>query len=133
MPIERVASHERVLSSDERERATRFHFERDRSRFIVGRGMLRMILSSYLKIDPGHLNFIYSPKGKPMLTGLRGDRTPFFNLSHSSDLILFALTRACAVGIDVEWSHLMEDYENIASHFFSRREVTELKKRIAVQ
>jgi 4'-phosphopantetheinyl transferase len=125
-PVERISSLEQTLSPDERDRAMRFHFDRDRNRFIAGRGMLRAILSSYLKIDPPHLHFAYSSRGKPILTGFPGRCTLHFNVAHSNDLILIALTRVCAVGVDVEWIHSVRDTENIASHFFSPREVVEL-------
>ncbi len=125
-PVGRICSLEQTLSPDERDRAMRFHFERDRNRFIVGRGMLRAILSSYLTIDPGKLHFVYSSRGKPFLTGLPGRCTIHFNLAHSNDLILIALTQFCAVGVDVEWVHSVRDTEKIASHFFSSREVVEL-------
>lgn len=126
-PIERLSSLEQTLSSDERDRAMRFHFERDRNRFIAGRATLRAILSSYLKIDAAQLRFIYGPQGKPMLTGLPRRRALYFNLAHSNQLILFAVTQVCpVVGVDVEWLPSMQDVENIANNFFSPREVAEL-------
>lgn len=125
-PIERISALERTLSSDERNRAMQFHAERDRNRFTVGRGVLRAILSSYLDINPAQLHFVYGPRGKPMLTGLPGRSALHFNVTHSNELILFALTRACAVGIDVEWLELIRDTEDISSHFFSPREVAKL-------
>lgn len=123
---ERISSLEQTLSPDEQDRAMRFHFEGDRNRFIAGRGTLRAILSSYLEIEPARLHFVYNSRGKPALTGLPGRCALHFNLAHSNDLILIALTRVCAVGIDVEWVHSIRDAENIASHFFSPREVVEL-------
>src|SRR5712671_3537415 len=56
-----------TLAQDECNRAARFHFERDRNRFIAGRGALRSILGDYLQIDPGKLKFAYGPRGKPCL------------------------------------------------------------------
>ncbi|NJL37343.1 MAG: hypothetical protein HC899_11795 [Leptolyngbyaceae cyanobacterium SM1_4_3] len=46
-----------TLSDDERDRANRFHFETDQTRFIVARGLLRNILSRYLNLDAKHFNF----------------------------------------------------------------------------
>ena len=38
---------QQILSDDERLRAERFHFDRDRMRFIVSLGMLRSIIGDY--------------------------------------------------------------------------------------
>src|SRR6202044_1820438 len=56
-----------VLSSDELARAERFHFSRDRQRFVAGRALLRTILAGYLRTDAHGLTFSYSKKEKPSL------------------------------------------------------------------
>src|SRR5207245_1715236 len=89
-----------LLSRDEWIRAERFHFERDRARFICGRGLLRTILGRYLNTDPRDLTFVEGPYGKPELTGIPSSLR--FNLSHSDDLMLLAVTHARAVGVDLE-------------------------------
>src|ERR1043165_130907 len=48
-----------LLSDSERKRADRFHFDRDYNRFIVRHGWLRMILGSYLNIEPARVAFTY--------------------------------------------------------------------------
>src|SRR6185503_6129431 len=58
-----------LLSPAESIRAGRFHFERDRARFICGRSLLRTILGRYLATDPCELRFMEGPHGKPELTG----------------------------------------------------------------
>ena len=50
-----------LLSADERERAGRFVFDRDRDRYVVGRGSLRMLLGRYLKTPPAQLRFTFGP------------------------------------------------------------------------
>src|SRR5689334_9807148 len=57
-----------TLSPDELERAARFHFDKDRRHFVSGRGILRTILGSYLKVAPHSLRFSYTTYGKPFLT-----------------------------------------------------------------
>jgi 4'-phosphopantetheinyl transferase len=115
---DRVAALEPILSPDERDRAMRFHFEPDRNRFIVGRGTLRKIIGSYVNVDPAQLHFSYSKKGKPELTGLAPAQTLQFNLAHSNQLMLVALTRIGIVGIDVEWMPRTVDIESVAHQFF---------------
>jgi 4'-phosphopantetheinyl transferase len=121
-PVDRISNLERTLSPDERARATRFHFDRDRNRFIVGRGLLRTIVGSYLDADPAQLRFAYSPRGKPHLTGASRPPKLNFNIAHSNDLILIALTRVDTIGIDVEWIDYALDFENIAGYFFTAHE-----------
>ncbi|HTV43472.1 MAG TPA: 4'-phosphopantetheinyl transferase superfamily protein [Candidatus Sulfotelmatobacter sp.] len=123
---ERVSAFKETLAPDELERAARFHFEIDRNRFIAGRGILREILGSYLGIRPERLQFDYSPHGKPTLKASSTRPPLHFNLGHSVDLILIAVTRACPLGIDVEWVRPIPDLENIATRYFSTREAAEL-------
>lgn len=93
-----ISALERTLAPAECAKADRFHFERDRNRYILAHGALRTILGQYLKIAPGELAFGCRPEGKPELENgaLR------FNLSSSQDLVLCAISRAGPVGVDVE-------------------------------
>src|SRR5688500_7369657 len=57
----------RSLASEERDWAERFHFQADRDRFIVARGLLRAILGRYLACDPDQVPIAYSAYGKPLI------------------------------------------------------------------
>jgi len=107
------------LNEDERLRAERFHFERDRKRFIVGRGVLRTILGRYLHIEPNRVRFSYDLNGKPCLAKTPGDNTLRFNLAHSNELALYAFTRGREIGIDIEYLRTMLDAGQISERFFS--------------
>src|SRR5574337_1628623 len=61
------ASMERVLSEEERKRAARFHFERDRQSWIIAHGILRMLLARYLQLEPQQVRFVANEYGKPAL------------------------------------------------------------------
>ncbi len=114
-----------TLSPDERARADRFRFDRDRARFVAGRAALRMILGRYLRREPAALRFGYGPQGKPFLADAPGADLRF-NLSHSYGLALYAVARGRDVGIDVE--KIDPRLENgIAEQFFSPREVAALR------
>lgn len=121
---EEVEALRASLSADERRRADRFHFERDRRHFTVGRGVLRDVLSRYLGGPPAALGFSLGEFGKPALSGDDGGLR--FNLSHSHGLALCAVTRGREVGVDVE--HLRDDFAgvDIAERFFSPAEVAAL-------
>src|SRR5256885_7446764 len=89
-----------LLSRDEQERMARFRFETDRDNFSFCRGMLRILLGSYLGTPPAELSFAYSAHGKPSLAV--SSRHLEFNVSHSHGIVLFAFTREGRVGVDVE-------------------------------
>jgi 4'-phosphopantetheinyl transferase len=113
------------LSPDEHERADRFHFERDRRRFIRARGVLRRLLAGYLDAEARDLTFSYGSHGKPALSGrFAGALT--FNVSHSHELALIAVGGGVEMGVDVEAVRAMDDAEHIASRFFSPREAAQL-------
>ena len=123
-----VQAFRRLLSIDEMVKAERFYFEKDRSHFIVARGLLRTILGRYLRIYPGRLRFFYKLHGKPALLGERGGKIYSFNLSHSHGLLLLAITRSREVGVDIERIHseLGGQGQEIAERFFSPNEVAKL-------
>lgn len=112
----------KCLSGAERLRASRFVFERDRRRFIVGRAQLRHLLASRLGVRPDAVEFVYGPQGKPGLGGRFADVDLRFNLSHSEDVAVYAFTRGLEIGIDVEYVRELRDADDIAARFFSRRE-----------
>jgi 4'-phosphopantetheinyl transferase len=118
---EQIASLAKVLSTDELERAEKFRFPHLRNRYIAARGSLRVLLGRYLHRDPTALEFSYSSRGKPALKG-QGTESLHFNLAHSHDLALIAVTRAAPVGVDVERIRPMRDADQIAGRFFSARE-----------
>jgi 4'-phosphopantetheinyl transferase len=116
-----------ALSPDERERAWRFHFTKDRDHFVVARGLLRSILGLYLGREPGQLRFGYGPHGKPYLIGENDQDGLRFNLSHSHGLALLVVARARQVGVDVERVRPDIAGDGIAERFFSPQEVARLR------
>jgi len=123
----RVQSLRRTLTADERARAERFHFQKDREHFIVARGLLRAILGRYLDVEPSQLRFSYSPYGKPSLAGEFNADALCFNLSHADGLALYAVTRGRQLGIDIERVRAELADEQVAERFFSPREVAVLR------
>ena len=121
-PMPLVTWLTRQLSAAERERAARFHFAHDQCRFTVSRGLLRILLSSYMSCSPESIQFRYNPYGKPALTEVPGMTLPNFNLSHSHELVLYAFSHNQEPGIDVEFVRPIVEAKQIAERFFSRRE-----------
>lgn len=122
--VERLLS---LLAPDEKSRAERFHFERDRKRFIVSHGILRAILGEYLNLNPAQLQFSYNAYGKPALMEEGGSSGIRFNLSHSQSLALYAIARHRELGVDIEYMRPEFAGAEIAEKFFSPTEVAALR------
>jgi 4'-phosphopantetheinyl transferase len=125
-----LSEFEAVLSQDELARAARFRFEHLRRSFLVTHGAQRLLLGRYLRIAPANIRFIYSATGKPSISETSNIR---FNLSHSGDLALLAVTLDCDLGIDVEQTRSLPELANIAERYFSRDETSELMSLPAEQ
>jgi 4'-phosphopantetheinyl transferase len=117
-----LAELAQCLSDGERLRASRFVFERDRRRFIVGRARLRHLLASRLGVQPDAVDLIYGPRGKPALSRRFVNSDLRFNVSHSEDVAVYAFSRGREIGVDVEAVRELRDADDIAARFFSRRE-----------
>jgi 4'-phosphopantetheinyl transferase len=92
----------RWLAPDEQLRAARYRYPVDCNHFVAARGLLRKLLGSYLGEPPEELRFSYGAFGKPALLHYAGEPFLTFNVSHAGSLAFFAISRARAVGIDVE-------------------------------
>jgi 4'-phosphopantetheinyl transferase len=113
--IERLA---RYLCPDEREKAARFHFQRDHDRFVAARALLRLQLGAFLHRDPKTLLFDYTSYGKPFIKNCRIE----FNLSHSGDWVLFAFSHSAEIGVDIEQIRPLPDMPDVARQNFSAAE-----------
>jgi 4'-phosphopantetheinyl transferase len=115
-----------MLNERERHRASRFYYEYLRRRFTLSHGCLRALLGLYLGIPPRDVEFGYGPRSKPFIdrpmTELR------FNQSDSGDLVAFAFTAGCEIGIDIEEVRPFSDMEDVAANVFTLREIAELSK-----
>jgi 4'-phosphopantetheinyl transferase len=118
----------RILSQDEIERAKKFYFEKDRNRFIAARCIMRTILGLYLNENPDQVKFGYTYFGKPVLQSESYFQNLHFNLSHSENLALLAISCEGNVGIDIEQIRYYLDIEALASRFFSKEEISVLEK-----
>lgn len=101
MPLHPIDEFERllaVLSPDELDRAARIPDERIRRRYAIGRVALRRLVGERLGVTPTELRFVYGARGKPSLEGAGVS----FNLSHSGDLALIALSARGSIGVDLE-------------------------------
>lgn len=108
-----------LLSREEQERAAKFYFERDRNRYIVGRGMVRTILAEYLHSVPIQISLVYGAFGKPALEPTAYATPLYFNLSHSDGVGLLGVTWAGEIGVDIEHHREVSDMKEVARLVFS--------------
>lgn len=111
-----------ILSPLEQDRASRFHFDLHRNRYIAAHGWLRRILSGYLSLAPEVLEFNFASRGKPMLAGSAAQVGLEFNLSHSQSVGLLGVAQGMPIGVDVEEVRALKDAQELVARFFSRNE-----------
>lgn len=109
-----------ILSADERKRADSFKFFKDQRKFILARGILRCLLSKYLRQSLENIEILYGLWGKPCLLE---DKLKF-NVSHSGDYALYAFTLQNEVGIDIEYINKNLELNDIAPSIFSSEELS---------
>lgn len=112
------------LSLDERERASQFSRGELRDRWIVARGAMRWILSTYVRSRPSSLEFRTTRFGKPYLGS--PSMSIAFNLSHTGSLAFLAVAAEGRLGIDAEFVSPVVDVEGIVRRFFAPSEKEEI-------
>lgn len=113
-----VSQYASLLSPDEQERAHCFHFEHDRRRFTVTRGVLRTLLGKHLGIASKSVKFTQTEKGKPLVIGA----SIHFNVSHSHERALIAISNTKPVGVDIEYLAREANYVALAERYFTPNE-----------
>ncbi|WP_395375874.1 4'-phosphopantetheinyl transferase family protein [Marinicella sp. W31] len=114
-----------MLSPDEIERAHQFRFAKDRNAFVITRGALRKLISHYLSIQAIDISFRYTEYDKPVLRTPENN-TIQFNVSHSGDYGLIAISRCSPLGIDIEEMKTDLDLMEMAQQVFSGSEYQQL-------
>mgnify|MGYP006283857879 FL=1 len=116
-----------VLNAEEQKRANRFVKREHQTRFIAGRGILRSLLGQFLNVPPEQIEFDYLPQGKPILGAKHSVSNLQFNVSHSHDLALYAIsTEDKQVGIDLEWLRPFPQVLSLARRFLTELEFADL-------
>jgi 4'-phosphopantetheinyl transferase len=120
-----------LLDDEERARASRLHRPRDRHRFVLAHAALRLFLAQCLDIHPAAVHYETGVHGKPRL----GPGLPSleFNLSHSGEVGVAAVTRDRSVGVDVEQLRAMPDALSIADSHFSAAERAGLRSLLPAE
>jgi len=111
-----------VLDDGERARAERFVVDQVKRRFVLSHAALRLILARRLGSDWRDIRYDTVANGKPCLAGSAAGR-PEFNMSHSGDLMVVALSADRPVGIDVEAWRPIDRVRGLAETILAVREL----------
>ncbi len=107
-----------LLSKQELTTANKFRQPALRDRYIQVRGQLRTSLAEYLGVQPAALEFGIGTYGKPYLK----QHPLYFNLSHSADRLVIAISNLENIGIDIEYTQPRTNLRALAQRCFSAGE-----------
>lgn len=113
--------YKELLNTDELMRAGKYFQLKDQQRFIISRGMQRMVLGMYVKTAPDKLEFALGENKKPKILNINGKEL-CYNLSHAGDRILLAVANS-PVGVDVEYLDPDFDFKDVLPGNFSSQEI----------
>ena len=121
---ELLTTYATLLTSKETAKQQRYKFAKDRHDALITRAFIRDLLSYYADIAPQDWQFEKGEKDKPEIINcplpLR------FNISHTKNLIICAVTLEDDIGCDVENTGRSNDVLAIAERYFSPKESKEL-------
>lgn len=121
-----IALGQKVLSSEELAQAEHFH-PNLKTQYISTRYMTRTILSRYEQsIQPSAWSFKTTTFEKPRIANKSVDLD--FNISHSGNCIILAVSRRLSVGVDIEIVNKHLDLGDISRTYLSLPEREYLRK-----
>ena len=122
LDLDKLAKDEHLLSQDEQKRADCFMKLDDQRRYRAAHTFVRRILGRYLNASPLSLVFGASATGKPFLRAPGPPHRVAFNLSHTAQYGILAVTRDREVGVDIEIERNVEDLADMARQVMSSSE-----------
>ena len=106
-----------LLSDQEQAHLAGYRVREAGERYVVTRSLVRAVLSERLSISPRSIQVGRTETGKPVISqGIH------FNVSHSGDLILMAVSEARAVGVDVERKREVQRVDAMLRRWLSEEE-----------
>ncbi len=116
---------EALLTPEERARRDRFRRPEDQDRFRLGRALCRLALARRLDRPAADIGLEIGPRGRPFLRGAPDG--PWFNLSHSGDIVALAVAPVAEIGVDVEQVDRLHDSAQIAARVCTDAEQSALQ------
>jgi len=123
--LARVEGFFPLLNAKEKTKAERFHFKKDRDKYIVSQVCLRLLLGAYLNLPANEVEFYEGAHGKPYLKQPNDFQ---FNLSNSHGCVIYAFTLSHEIGVDMEYSLKVIESHKLAARFFTESESDQLAK-----
>ncbi|HUH29218.1 4'-phosphopantetheinyl transferase family protein [Gelidibacter sp.] len=113
----------RFLSDSECQRANRYHFIKDKNRFIICRALLKLLLAEYTALDISQISIEVDAHKKPYLPS---HPSVYFNVSHSLDYAIIAIAEN-PVGVDLEYINKEFNYKEILPNVYHQKEMDEIE------
>lgn len=107
-----------VLNTHEKQQVNRQKVESVRSQRILSRGFLRLVLSQKTNKHAQDIQLHTGKHGKPYL----GNNSLYFNVSHTKNILVLALSTQYEVGIDIEYKDINIQAENMPKQCFHPQE-----------
>ncbi|XP_071847489.1 L-aminoadipate-semialdehyde dehydrogenase-phosphopantetheinyl transferase-like isoform X2 [Apostichopus japonicus] len=120
------------IEPEEKTRIGQFYFQRDAKSSMVGRCMLRKVISDELGVAWNSFNLTRTEKGKPVLKGLAANNALSFNVAHQGDYVVLAAEPEVNCAIDVmevrrPGSRSLPDYFDLMKRKFNPYEWSTIK------
>jgi 4'-phosphopantetheinyl transferase len=119
-------AYQALLSPEEAERHARLRVERHRQLFLLTRALARTTLSRFAPVQPEAWRFVDNEHGKPSISAPPEHRWLSFNLSNTEGAAVCLVAREIDVGVDIENTERGAQTLDVARHFFSALESSEL-------
>jgi 4'-phosphopantetheinyl transferase len=117
------------LSEQEQAKWQKFATAELRHDYLAARVLSRSSLSKYAQVEPQEWEFDIGPHGKPFISSPADFTAIKFNLTHTNELAICAVSLNSEVGVDAEDISRPVEVSEIARHFFSDQDRLELAHR----
>jgi 4'-phosphopantetheinyl transferase len=119
-----LKQYKKLLNADEISRAKRYHFSKDHDRFIISRGVLRILLAKAMLITASEIVFDKDINKKPFVAKPSNAGVEF-NVAHSGEYILIAISDS-PIGTDLEYMDPDFQYPDVMKFAFNEKEITSI-------
>lgn len=115
------------LSAEEIAKSEKFHFDKHRKQYLATRILVRCVLSLYKRsVSPDGWSFLKNEFGRPYIANAGYSEKLFFNISHTENIVVLAVSKTEKIGVDIEWVARKRKFIDLAKRFFSEVEAGEL-------